>query len=112
MVEDGMLSRTLHIPIQEILQAQIDETARLARELRKRDSNVRTPPPARSCATCRHEPAVDRAECNACARWWNDSRYTEHIGWESKESKPRFDGGNWPVRDSLMTLAAQAFFIE
>lgn len=37
--------------------------------------------PQKSCATCTYELAVDRAECNACAREWVRSGYTRHVGW-------------------------------
>jgi len=39
----------------------------------------------RSCGTCEWQAAVDRAECNACAREWNASGYKRFVGWKLKE---------------------------
>jgi hypothetical protein len=39
----------------------------------------------KSCATCEYETAVDRAECNACAREWNASGYKRFVGWKLAE---------------------------
>lgn len=41
----------------------------------------------RSCGTCEYEREVDRADCNACAREWNASKYKRFIGWKLMESK-------------------------
>lgn len=40
----------------------------------------------RHCTTCAYESEVDRAECNWCARCWNDSRYVERPGWRAKDA--------------------------
>lgn len=37
-----------------------------------------------NCSTCLHEKTVDRAECNACARAWNESGYEQYVNWEPK----------------------------
>jgi hypothetical protein len=41
----------------------------------------------KGCSTCKFEKEVDRAECNACARRWNESGYLSYCGWEPKEQK-------------------------
>lgn len=55
----------------------------------KRPEDNRTELPALiirpHCTTCKYEHEVDRHECNACARAWNESGYTLYIGWEPKK---------------------------
>lgn len=36
------------------------------------------------CTTCKYEEAVDRHECNVCARNWQATNMQRHVEWEPK----------------------------